>query len=102
MGTNFYVIKNHCSHCGRYENIHLGKSSAGSRFLFHYQVNMVDIIDVILLTRNNKIENEYEQEISFDDFWGMVQNKQSEKQNESMLNPIIVKNGFDFYPGEWC
>lgn len=102
MGTNFYVIKNHCSNCGRYEKIHIGKSSAGSRFLFHYQSGMLDIIDVILLTHNNRIENDYGQEISFDDFWGKVQNKQSEKQNESMLNSIIVKNGFDFYPGEWC
>lgn len=33
MGTNFY-IRDICSHCNRYDEEHIGKSSAGWKFIF--------------------------------------------------------------------
>ena len=35
MGTNYYLRYNLCSHCNRYEEIHIGKRSAGWKFLFY-------------------------------------------------------------------
>ena len=36
MGTNYYTKINNCDKCGRYDKIHLGKSSAGWQFYFQY------------------------------------------------------------------
>lgn len=34
MGTNYYLRHNACGGCGRYDDIHIGKQSAGWSFLF--------------------------------------------------------------------
>jgi hypothetical protein len=34
MGTNFFWLDSPCDHCGRYETIHVGKSSGGWTFSF--------------------------------------------------------------------
>lgn len=35
MGTNFTWHDLPCNHCGRFDEVHVGKSSAGWCFLFH-------------------------------------------------------------------
>ena len=35
MGTNYYARYNICKHCNRFDEIHIGKSSAGWQFSFH-------------------------------------------------------------------
>jgi len=35
MGTNYYIRYNLCNCCNRYDEIHIGKSSAGWQFSFH-------------------------------------------------------------------
>lgn len=34
MGTNYYWRKSECSHCGRYQEVHVGKNSVGWSFGF--------------------------------------------------------------------
>lgn len=34
MGTNYFVRTDECECCGRYEDLHIGKSSAGWKFSF--------------------------------------------------------------------
>lgn len=35
MGTNYYMRYNRCYECDRYEEMHIGKMSAGWEFAFH-------------------------------------------------------------------
>lgn len=35
MGTNYYLRYNECQCCGRYDEVHIGKSSFGWRFAWH-------------------------------------------------------------------
>lgn len=34
MGTNFYLTLNECDKCGRFDELHIGKASAGWQFLW--------------------------------------------------------------------
>lgn len=64
MGTNFYLHKNICGHCGRGdEPKHIGKSSSGWTFALHVypEEGIRDLNDWIPLFENPKdvIKNEY-------------------------------------------
>ena len=37
MGTNYYLRYNFCPYCGRYDEVHIGKASAGWKFVFATQ-----------------------------------------------------------------
>ena len=43
MGTNYYLYYNVCECCGRQDSIHIGKSSCGWRFLFHWHPNIRNV-----------------------------------------------------------
>ena len=85
MGTNYYLRENFCTVCMRFDQRHIGKSSAGWKFLFH----VTDKIDVdewkakTLQYRNwsdeEGIFDEYGKQVSYDDLWKLVEDKQSEK-----------------------
>jgi len=45
MGTNYYLHKNICSCCGRYDELHIGKSSSGWKFMFHTDETHKDVKD---------------------------------------------------------
>lgn len=42
MGTNYYFRYNICSCCDRYDQLHIGKSSAGWQFTFHQVDEYID------------------------------------------------------------
>lgn len=44
MGTNYYLEKE-CECCGHVERVHVGKSSAGWRFLWHAYEDPVDALE---------------------------------------------------------
>jgi hypothetical protein len=49
MGTNYYLHRNKCSHCGRTdEPLHIGKSSAGWHFALRVDGKIRDIEDWIV------------------------------------------------------
>jgi len=71
MGTNYYLTKDVCVHCGRGdERKHIGKSSSGWCFSLHVypEDGIRDLKDWKPLFRKSKtqIENEYGEKISMD------------------------------------
>lgn len=99
MGTNYYVIKKKPS---LYNSaLHIGKSSAGWKFCFHgYQaidnplvseysdlnINSVDDWKALLNNKDFVILDEYDETISYKDFFDMVEEKQSENNPEDFVD----------------
>lgn len=109
MGTNFYAIKQLPNSIkgkicelietdrydeakklfdDNYEKIHIGKSSFGWKFIFdynhfkYYDLNRKSIND--FLCRNDvKLYDEYGEQVSIDDFWGLVDSKKDGYDNIS-------------------
>lgn len=90
MGTNYYAIQKKPSLHSSV--IHIGKSSAGWKFLFQgYQglsnplgymyddININSIDDWKSFLKNDEyvILDEYDDQISYDDFFSLVEDKQS-------------------------
>ena len=101
MGTNYYVVKKKPT---IREPLHIGKSSAGWKFLFQ-EVNKCNSFDSDLeihtfeqwkdFLKNNSeivILNEYDEEVSVKDFLDLVEKKQKEKHDEYSKNV----NGYRF------
>lgn len=87
MGTNFYIKTKKCNECGhKPEGLHLGKSSAGWQFSFQYNggkyYKSVEAMKEWL--KGKEIENEYGETVTYDQFWKMVDDKQSEKLNHAV------------------
>jgi len=78
MGTNYYTKLKECKHCNRYEEVHLGKSSAGWQFSFQYNGGEYykNIEQMKEWLKGKQILNEYEEKVSYEEFWEMVKNKQ--------------------------
>ncbi len=100
MGTNYYLHKNPCPHCGRsQENVHIGKSSFGWCFSLHVEPaqdnfphNLKDW-QKLWDDPANKIFNEYGAEISSKEMMDIITNRMRfDKSNlrsfevEKMLN----------------
>jgi hypothetical protein len=80
MGTNYYVHNNPCKHCGRSEEIHIGKDSHGWKFMFNYNEgkfykNFDELRDWL---GGKTIVDEYGREITFDNFLYRVYSKQKD------------------------
>lgn len=95
MGTNYFSIENKCKECGRYDTIHLGKSSAGWQFSFQYNGGEYykSVPEMKEWLKDKKIENEYGAEVSYDEFWQMVEEKQSNPSNFNHYEECKKKYG---------
>lgn len=81
MGTNYYAIKKKPRIVKIYDEIHLGKSSAGWKFAFQEQEqyhNFEEFKDFILNNNEWIIKNEYDKEISPNDLLKLIETKQKE------------------------
>jgi len=103
MGTNFYTKLNECESCGRYNEIHLGKSSYGWQFSFQYNGGLFykNISEMKKWLKGRTIENEYGEIIKYDEFWKMVKAKQKKEfQNHAQSYPDstyeLVIGGYSF------
>ena len=74
MGTNYYAKLNDCEYCGRYDEMHLGKSSSGWCFSLHvYPDDGINTLnDLMNHIGDNQIYNEYDEEISKAEFLNSV------------------------------
>lgn len=117
MGTNYYLVKN-----GPTVNkpIHIGKSSMGWLFCFQSQKDTWHEPPIVWNTYNQVkdtlkrltvdstdfvIMNEYDEVVSFDDFFGLVDKKQADKRNlENPDNFTYSRNvdGYRFSDGDFC
>lgn len=61
MGTNYYAQINKCAHCGRSDELHIGKSSAGWCFALRVypEQGINDLDDWEPLLRAHAVRNEY-------------------------------------------
>jgi len=92
MGTNYYHRTNICDCCNRYDEKHIGKSSAGWQFSFQGYEDAPEILSYkdwlrvlwqsLMIDKTGKIFNEYNKEMSYDDFVEMVKKKQSGPHNQ--------------------
>ena len=112
MGTNYYAVKKKPT---INKPLHIGKSSAGWKFLFH-KVNIWDnyISDEPLntfpqwkkfleeQTANNNIiiMDEYDKVVSLDDFLNMVERKQSVNNPDDFTYADNI-DGYRFESGEF-
>jgi hypothetical protein len=100
VGTNYYHRFNECSCCGRYDERHIGKSSAGWTFSFQaYQdVNSFDEWKERL--KEGKIVDEYGVELTLEEFVEMVKSKQTNGKNHAITYPnddnFVDKDGYSF------
>lgn len=73
MGTNYYARVNCCVACGRYEELHIGKASAGWKFSFRgyrdHQPPITSESDWRKFLVGVPIFDEYRKPVTYDDFW---------------------------------
>lgn len=80
MGTNYYVAKNLCECCNRYdEEYHIGKSSFGWAFSFqgYREERLVSWRAWKEFLKNKTIKDEYGDTMSYEDFVAMVETYKS-------------------------
>jgi len=108
MGTNYYLKIYHgdiCSKCGRsdeLEEIHIGKSSSGWKFVIdtnHGAFNSFQEMRNILEKNPNKIFDEYGQNISLFELYSKIYNKRNgiSGDNEKIDGPVRISNYSDFF-----
>lgn len=75
MGTNFYYFKEKINTEERAveEGLHIGKLSAG--WVFHFQAHkkLGTVLQYRIFLKKGYIYNEYEEEVSYEDFWRIVE-----------------------------
>ena len=76
MGTNYYLFKNYCKCCGRYNKAHIGKKSSGWKFLFATDLGYSKD-SVLKVLRQNKgyIYDEYNEKVDYKDLLITMKNK---------------------------
>lgn len=80
MGTNYYVTKNKCECCKRYdEEYHIGKSSHGWAFTFqgYPWIKLDSWKQWREFLKDQEITDEYGEKISYEDFCAMVETYKS-------------------------
>jgi hypothetical protein len=93
MGTNYYHRTNICEHCGRYDETHIGKSSAGWVFGFQAIVNYDNCGHDIAtyaqwlerLKAGGKIVDEYNGELTVEEFIKVVEDRSHPNGLSSMI-----------------
>lgn len=109
MGTNYYLRLNICPQCGRFDEVHIGKSSHGWRIIFRGYPDtsgtpLGEIISIIHnvkdwmeVTREGEIWDEYGSRLPDEMFWGLV----GEKQNERIDPDSLLIDGYVFKDTEF-
>jgi hypothetical protein len=98
MGTNYYAVKKKPS---EYNNeIHIGKSSGGWRFLFQgysdeLTINSKEDWEKFLKNDEYVIMDEYGSRISYKDFFKLVEDKQKENNKDNFAY-AVNRNGYRF------
>jgi len=76
MGTNYYVRKNYCKYCKRFDgNEHIGKSSYGWQFSFQATFDIKSYEQWLVYLKDKDIVDEYGETISLENFKKLVNSK---------------------------
>lgn len=89
MGTNYYYIADECGSCGRYDKIHIGKSSGGWPFSVHIipEKNLMcwqDWYDKIKF--QGRIKDEYGADVTLKELDELVKMKRGYKDERYVLD----------------
>lgn len=99
MGTNYYLKMEPCPHCGRGdEEIHLGKSSCGWKFLFHKTNRIKNFKQFCKAIQSGTILDEYGQEHSVEYMLDLIKSKQGESDHVD----CECIDGYDFLSEDFC
>ena len=101
MGCNYYIYdkSKKCKCCGRgEEEIHIGKSSGGWKFLFNYNGGKyyADVDGLKKFLKNKTIYSEDNERVSKKIFWEMVEEKQKEEKHHYADGYVFRLDGYDF------
>lgn len=101
MGTNYDLHYDICPNCNRKSTLHLGKCSAGWKFLFQAYPHLKSVEDYKKFMQENNclIVDEYDQLITKEEFWKMVEQHQTEQAHDEMC---FNQDGFDFTYNDFC
>ena len=108
MGTNYYHKTDICPTCGRFEQKHIGKSSAGWTFSFQGDATIRSFTDWKHRFRTHPlglIFDEYGNSINYDEFCEMVEAKKTENRNHAQQYPEhswLDSEGNSFTGREFC
>lgn len=105
MGVNFYTKENDCRKCGRYDEIHLGKSSGGWQFSFNYNGGRFykNVEEMKKWTAHRIINDESGHNVTYKDFWSMVKRKQTkDNYNHAEKYPSDTEHVIDGYSFSDC
>ena len=115
MGTNYFIDESKCDHCGHQrELVHIGKSSSGWKFTFHATDFCKSKADWEAWLLNCAIVDEYGRYVSHQEFFDMVEQKQSSYDHTTAPDNIwgpwtredgihyMDPNGYYFARGEFC
>jgi hypothetical protein len=94
---------NICDKCGRYDDVHIGKSSAGWKFTFQFNGGKFykTMPQMKEWLSNKVIVNEYNEEISHEYFWKIVKEKQKEGKDNIEVGGEKLIDGYVFYDREF-
>lgn len=106
MGTNYFVEvprTEPCDECGcegGTKTWHIGKSSAGWKFIFNPRLPSFKLWKQFLSAYVSNISDEYDQPIGFEDFCDMVEVKQSgvwgaDRPDQYQLTPYYQSEHLD-------
>ncbi len=100
MGTNYYYRTNICKTCGRFEESHVGKSSAGWQFIFQMPEGVVikSMRGMRTFLDGKLIFDEYGKTVTHEEFWAMVESKQGKSRHEHQLIDVL---GYDFVDSDF-
>ena len=107
MGTNYYAVKIKPT-VAMDKEIHIGKSSAGWKFLFHSCEYFRSFPEVENFLRKNIDEDkkyvlldEYDEPITVNEFLKLVEGKQNIENPDNFKYAYNI-NGYRFMNGEFC
>ena len=96
MGTNYYLRENLCEHCGRYETLHIGRSSAGWTFGFRGYPEGEgprSAKEWRETMKKGTIVDEYDREVTQDWFWMLVEGKKQWNGRDAMNQARMAAHG---------
>ena len=104
MGTNYYAVKKKPRIVKVYDEIHLGKSSCGWKFVFQEQEqyhNFEEFKDFILNSKEYIIKDEYGRKIKPQELLDLIEEKQKENNPDDFTYNKNV-NGYRFDDRDFC
>ncbi len=85
MSTNYYVKSDTCECCGHTpDQAHIGKSSAGWTFTFQAYRGLTSWKDWKRHLEDQTIVDEYDREVTLEEFKALVESKKSAKYNHTI------------------